>query len=137
VRGVVFSDAGEILLVREKEDGRWTVPGGWPDVQTSPAENVVNEIEEESGFRTRPIRLLAVYDRSRHPHEPPFPYHVYKLFFQCEIVGGEARANLEASEVAFFAGGALPELSASRVLPEQIHRFSEHRRNPHLPTDFD
>jgi len=78
VRGVVFNDAGKILLVRETSDGGWTLPGGWADVQTTPAENVTKEIEEESGYRTRAVKLLAVYDRSRHPHIPAFPHHVYK-----------------------------------------------------------
>ena len=136
VRGVVFrGDA--ILLVREREDGLWTLPGGWADIQTSPAENVVKEIREESGFVTRAVKLLAVYDRSRHAHTPLFPYHVYKLFFHCEIVGGEAATSLETSEVGFFREGELPDISVSRVLPAQIARFWEHQRNPDLPTDFD
>jgi ADP-ribose pyrophosphatase YjhB (NUDIX family) len=87
---------------------------------------------------SRPIKLPAVYDRDRQGHEPPFPYHVSKLFFLCEIVGGgEPRPNLEASEVAFFGQDELPELSTSRVLPARIHRFFEHRRHPECPTDFD
>jgi ADP-ribose pyrophosphatase YjhB (NUDIX family) len=137
VRGVAFNDAGEVLLVRETSDGGWTLPGGWADVQTSPAENVTKEVEEESGFRTRAVKLLAVYDRSRHPHVPPFPHHVYKLFFLCEIIGGEPRGSIETSEVGFFGEDDLPELSVSRVLPAQVTRFFEHRRNPHWPTDFD
>jgi ADP-ribose pyrophosphatase YjhB (NUDIX family) len=137
VRGVVFNADDAILLVQEREDGRWTLPGGWADVQTSPAENVVKEIEEESGYRTRATKLLAVYDRSRHPHVPPFPHHVYKLFFLCELVDGAPRGSIETSDVGFFRESELPELSLSRVLPSQLYRFFEHRRNPDLPADFD
>lgn len=136
VRGVIFR-GDTILLVREREDGLWTLPGGWADIQTSPAENVIKEIQEESGFLTRAVKLLAVYDRSLHAHTPLFPYHVYKLFFQCEIIGGEANASLETSEVAFFGEDELPQISISRVLPSQINRFFEHRRNADWPTDFD
>ena len=136
VRGVVFREDA-LLLVREREDGKWTLPGGWADVQASPAENVVREIQEESGFLTRAVKLRAVYDRSRHPHVPLFPHHVYKLFFRCEIIGGEAAESLETSEVAFFREHEIPDLSLSRVLPAQIDRFFQHLRNPEWPTDFD
>jgi ADP-ribose pyrophosphatase YjhB (NUDIX family) len=136
-RGVVFRE-GKILLVREVMDGgRWTLPGGWADVNASPAENVVREIREESGFETRTVKLLAVFDRSKHPHLPPFPHHVYKLFFLCEITGGEARTSVETSEVAFFGESEIPELSITRVTPCQIARFFDHARHPDWPTDFD
>src|SRR5262245_49515037 len=49
VRGACFVD-GRVLLVREISDGRWTLPGGWADVNQSAAECVVREIFEESGF---------------------------------------------------------------------------------------
>lgn len=137
VRGVVFSEE-QILLVREIADGgRWTLPGGWADVNETPSEAVVREVFEESGFKTEVVRLLALYDRTRQGHLPPFPYHVYKLFFLCRITGGEPTTNLEASEIAFFDRDALPELSVSRVTAKQIERLFEHRENPGMPTDFD
>ena len=136
VRGVVFRD-DKILLVRERSDGHWTLPGGWADVNASPAENVVREIIEESGFQTRVVKLLAVFDRSKHPHEPAFPFHVYKLFLLCEIIGGAAAHSSETDGVEFFAEQELPALSGTRITAAQIHRMFEHRRNPALPTDFD
>ncbi len=137
VRGVVFRDA-QILLVREVLDHhRWTLPGGWADVNEAPAEAVTREIFEESGFETKAVKLLAVYDRTLQGHTPPMPYHVYKLFFLCELIGGEAQPSYETSEVAFFSENNIPELSRSRVLPHQIQRFFEHYRNRDLPTDFD
>jgi len=136
-RGVVFQK-DRILLVREVMDGnRWTLPGGWADVNASPADNVVREIREESGFETRAVKLIALYDRARHPHLPPFPHHVYKAFFRCEITGGQARTSLETSEVGFFPEDEIPELSVTRVTPGQIARCFEHFRHPGLPTDFD
>ncbi len=138
VRGVVFrGDA--VLLVREKSDGCWTLPGGWADVCESPAENVVREIHEEAGVKARPLKILAIYDRSRHPHEPAFPFHVYKMFILCEAVDGVLSASgTETDAVAFFREDELPEqLSLTRVTPWQIHRMFEHHRNPGLPTDFD
>jgi ADP-ribose pyrophosphatase YjhB (NUDIX family) len=136
MRGVVFREHC-VLLVREKEDGRWTLPGGWADISESPREAVVREVREESGYETRPVKLLAVYDRSKHGHMPPFAFHVYKLFFHCEIVGGAPAASHETTAVEFFAEDALPDLSLSRVTPQQIHRLFEHLHDPRLATDFD
>ncbi|MDY7019917.1 MAG: NUDIX hydrolase [Cyanobacteriota bacterium] len=137
VRGVVFRDS-KILMVREVLDNhRWTLPGGWADVNETPTEAVTREVFEESGFETKVIKLLAVYDRTKQGHQPPMPYHAYKLFFLCEIIGGEAKSSYETSEVGFFAEDNIPELSVSRVLPHQIKRFFEYDRNPSLPTDVD
>jgi ADP-ribose pyrophosphatase YjhB (NUDIX family) len=135
VRGIVFRD-NQILLVKEKEDGGWTLPGGWADVGQSPAECVVREVYEESGFHTRAIKLIAVYDRNKHPH-PPVPYHVYRLFFLCELLGGFPTTSIETTEVGFFAEDAIPALSVFRVTTAQIAQSFEYHRNPDLPTAFD
>lgn len=137
VRGVVFRD-GRILLVREVQDGgRWTLPGGWADVNEPPSAAVEREIREESGFEAKAVKLLAVYDRETQGHRPPYARSIFKLFFRCEISGGEARASHETSGADFFAEDATPELSEARVLPKQIRRFFEHLRDPSLPADFD
>ena len=136
VRGVVFRD-GKILLVQERSDGGWTLPGGWADPGQSPSESVVREIFEESGYETQARRLLAVYDRSKHPHTPPAPFHIYKLFFLCEIMGGSSQTSYETTAVDFFAENEIPPLSVSRILPFQIARMFEHHRNPDLPIYFD
>lgn len=135
VRGVVFLE-GKILLVREREDGGWTLPGGWADVGESPAEAVVKEIREESGYETRAVKLLAVLDRDRHGH-PPLTWHAWKLFIRCELVGGAPADSIETEGARFFDEHEIPELSRSRVMPAQIRRLFEHLRDPDLPTDFD
>jgi ADP-ribose pyrophosphatase YjhB (NUDIX family) len=137
VRGAVFKE-GKILLVQERSDpGRWSLPGGWADVNRSPRECVVSEVREEAGLEVSPVKLAAVYDRARHPHTPPFPFHVYKMFFICEIIGGVLSPGLETAAVAFFEANQLPELSVSRVLHDQIHRMFAHATSPALPTEFD
>ena len=136
VRGVVFRDH-KILLVRERSDGHWTLPGGWADVNDSPSEAVEREILEESGFTAKSRRLLALYDRAKHGHSPPFAFHVYKLFIECELTGGSPATSYETTAVDFFAEDALPPLSTSRVLPEQIKHCFKMRRDPQAPTYFD
>jgi ADP-ribose pyrophosphatase YjhB (NUDIX family) len=136
VRGVVFQDH-KILLVKEVADGGWTLPGGWADVNQSPGESVVREIREESGYETEPLKVLAIYDRSKHGHVPAFAFHVYKIFFLCRLIGGEASTSHETSDVGFFAQDELPELSLSRVTPEQLTRLFEHYHHPEWATDYD
>jgi ADP-ribose pyrophosphatase YjhB (NUDIX family) len=137
VRGAVFQD-GRVLLVQERADpGRWALPGGWADVNRSPRECVITEVREEAGLEVRPIKLAAVYDRARHPHVPPRPFHTYKMFFICETVGGTASPGLETEDVGFFDVDRLPALSLGRVLAYQIRRMLDHAKSPGLPTDFD
>jgi ADP-ribose pyrophosphatase YjhB (NUDIX family) len=135
VRGVVFQD-GKILLVQERSDGMWTLPGGWADVGDSPADAVVREIREESGYETRATKLLALLDRNRHDH-PPHVNHIYKVFIRCEIIGGSPTTSHEIQGVGFFAEDRIPELSLTRNVPSQIARMFEHYRQLNLHADFD
>ncbi len=135
VRGAVFRDDA-LLFVKERWDGCWTLPGGWADIGDSPSEVAVREVYEESGYHTRAVKLLAVYDRDKQGH-PPFEHYVYKLFFQCELLGGSPSTSIETDEVAFFGEDEIPELSLTRIMPTQIARIFQHHRNPDLPTDFD
>lgn len=138
VRGAVFDAAGRILLVREAADaGRWSLPGGWVDVNQTPAESVVREVAEESGYRVRIRKLAAAWDKARQGH-PPGPFSVVKLYFICALEGGEARTSLETTEVAWFAEHELPsDLSRRRILPHQLARMFAHWRQPELPAEFD
>jgi ADP-ribose pyrophosphatase YjhB (NUDIX family) len=135
VRGAAFVD-GRVLLVREIIDGKWTLPGGWADINQSAAECVVREIAEESGFEARTLKLAAVrdYQKSGHPRNVD---SIYKMFFICEITGGAARASDETSEVAFFPRDALPPLSLGRTTAAQIESMFHHAEHPDLATEFD
>ena len=135
VLGVVFRD-DRVLLVRQRGEGQWSLPGGWADVGESPGEAVVRETREESGFQTRASKLIAVLDRDRQGHTP-LPFYVYKLLFLCELVGGDAATSAETDAVDFFAETDLPELSIGRVTEKQIARVFEHHRHPDWPADFD
>ena len=135
VRAAVFRDSA-LLLVKERSDGCWTLPGGWADVGDSPSTAAAREVKEESGYDVKARKLLAVLDRNLHGH-PPIPYHAYKLFFLCDLLGGEARTGLETENVGFFAEREIPPLSLTRVTPAQISRLFDHLRHPEQPTQFD
>ena len=119
VRGLILNDQNQVLLVQETVDHKWTLPGGWADVGLTPAENVLKEIEEETGFKAEVIRLLAVLDKRNYPH-PPQTHYVYKLCFLCKIQEGSFDPNFDIGGVDWFDMNTLPELSADRILEEQL-----------------
>ncbi len=137
VRGVVFR-GGELLLVKEREDGCWTLPGGWADVTDTPAQVAEREVFEEAGYQVRAVKLLAIYDRDlpRHGH-PPNPHAVYKMFFLCELQGGSPTTSMETEAVGFFAPDNLPELSTKRVTEVQIRRLFDRFANSDWSAEFD
>ena len=136
VRGAAFVE-GRILMVREISDDRWTLPGGWADVNQSARECIEREIAEESGFKARALKLAAVRDYQKSGSPQRHFDSIYKMFFLCEIIGGGAQPSDETSEVAFFARDALPPLSLGRSTAAQIERMFEHHEHPDLATDFD
>lgn len=135
IRGVVFKD-NQILMVKESMDDRWALPGGFCDIGLSPSENIIKEIKEESGYATVPVKLLALLDKNKYPH-PPQPYHYYKIFIRCEIVGGAPSTGIETNGVQFFSENNLPSLSMDRNTESQINLMFEFLRNPAKDTVFD
>ena len=133
VRGAVFNDDGDVLLVREiADEGRWTLPGGWCDINEKPSSAVERELREEAGLITKATQLAAVIDRDSWPHYPPLDHQVYKLFFICEQQAAEdlTYTSNETSEIGWFDVENPPELSAGRVLPDQLLMMRDHWRNP-------
>lgn len=138
VRAAVFDEAGRILMVRETEDAhRWTLPGGWADVNQTAAQSAVREVFEESGYHVRPVKLAAAWDKAKQGLVLG-PFSITTMWFVCALEGGEATTSMETSEVAWFAEDSIPDdLSARRVNMRQIARMFEHWRHPDLPTEFD
>ena len=118
VRGAVFRD-DKLLLVKERNDGGWTMPGGWGDVGDMPSQSVEREVYEEAGFRVKARKVIGVYDANRTP--PLEIFHAYKIVFLCEILNGEPRPSKETSEVLFFKYADIPaELSGERTKHRHI-----------------
>lgn len=138
VRGVIFDEQERVLLMREKADGRWSLPGGWADPGDSPSAAVAREILEETGYRSSAVKLVSCWDRELQANPPPLPVHVYKLFFLCRTDGpAQPAAALETLTVGWFYLGELPPLSLGRVNQWQLKRALAHHRDPTLPTEFD
>ena len=135
VRGAIIRD-GRILLVQEKADGRWCMPGGWADVGELPSEMVAREAVEESGLRVAPRRIVGVYDANRMGERLEF-FHAYKVVFLCDILGGEPRAGDETLAAEFFPFEELPPLSSPRTDRRHLEEVRAHLSNPNRPVAFD
>jgi ADP-ribose pyrophosphatase YjhB (NUDIX family) len=137
VRLAVFRD-DRVLLVRERTDGCWALPGGFVDVGDSPADAASRETREEAGVEARVVRLSGVYDNRLHPEGPPQLFHIHKLVFVGELIDPDARPQpgLETTDAAFQPLGALPQLSLGRTLPLHIEHAQRVARDrsalPHL-----
>jgi ADP-ribose pyrophosphatase YjhB (NUDIX family) len=131
IRSVVFKD-NQILMVKEKSDGKWTIPGGWADIGYSPYEIAVKETFEEAGLIVEPLRVLAIMDKKCHPH-PPSPFYSYKIFIQCKIKGGNLQAGIETLDANFFSENEFPELSDERLTLDQLKLIFERVTYPNIP----
>ncbi|MDR0394045.1 MAG: NUDIX hydrolase N-terminal domain-containing protein [Tannerella sp.] len=129
IRVVIFNEKDEVLLVKEKLDGRWALPGGWSDVGYTPVEVAVKEAKEETGLDVRVVRLLAVFDKRCYDH-PASPFYVYKFCFLCEVTGGNDDLTFDILDKGYFALDSLPALSLDRILPEQLALLDTLRRDP-------
>jgi len=135
VRGAVFKE-GKILLVREKIDDGWTMPGGWADVGDSPAKGAEREVWEESGFRVRASKVVGVYDANR--AETLELYHAVKLVFLCDIISGEARTSDETTDVGFFGQDEIPQpFAGERTKTRHIEHAFNAYSDATVPTVFE
>jgi ADP-ribose pyrophosphatase YjhB (NUDIX family) len=138
VRGAVFDDRERVLLMQEKSDGRWSLPGGWADPGEPPSVAATREVLEETGYPSSAVKLIACWDRDLQGNPPPLSVHVYKLFFLCRRDGPPRPPQpLETLDVGWFSLDALPPLSLGRVNHRQLARALAHHRDPSLATEFD
>ena len=135
IRAAVFHE-NKILMVKEKLDNRWSLPGGWADIDLSLKENLIKEAMEEAGAKIIPERILAVYDRNRNTNIL-FPHSVYKIFVQCKYLESKFVENIETEETGFFSVDQLPELSETRNTASQIKMCFRYKDRPFHEPYFD
>ena len=134
-RAAVFMD-DKILLVHEN-NGTWSLPGGWCDVDQSIASNTEKEVKEEAGFTVKAEKLIAVQDWRKH-NVTNYAYGVVKAFVMCRYESGNFEENIETTEIAFFGKDELPDhLAVEKCTREQILMCFEAYENPEMPTLFD
>ncbi len=135
VRAAVIRD-NKILMVKEKVDGRWSLPGGWADVNTSVSESAVKECFEEAGAIVEPKRVIAVHMANRQ-NNFIYPFTIYKIIIECELIEYKFKENTETLGSAFFDFDNLPELSIERNTTDQIRICFEANKSEVFETIFD
>ena len=134
VRGAVVHE-GKILLIQERMDGRWAMPGGWADLGNAPASVAEREVWEESGYHVKAEKVVAVIDANR--IEPMEFYHAFKIIFLCTLIGGEPQVSHETMAVDFFDLNDLPPLSLYRTDESMLREVFAHIQDPNRRTAFD
>ena len=128
-RAAVFKE-DRVLMVKER-DGKWSLPGGWVDVDQSVADNTVKEVLEEAGINVTAEKIIAVQDGVKNNlgcSLGTVPYGVTKIFVLCRITDdneNEFVKNIETSERGYFEIDNLPELSEIRNTEKQIRMCFE------------
>lgn len=135
VRSAVIKD-GEILLVQERTDEHWAMPGGWADVGNFPASVAERETEEESGYIVKAKKVVGVFDANRSGRPMEF-FHAFKIIFLCDLIGGEPKTSDETINVGFFAFDDLPPLSLNRTNDRYINEVKLHLADPNRATFFE
>lgn len=135
VRGLIVKD-GKVLMVKEIADGLWTLPGGWCDTGLTPSENIEKEIREETGLRAKAVKLLAIFDQTKHRKSETMQ-HIYTIYFLCEILEGELTTSIETAAVEFFPANKLPPLSKERITAMQFEKAFSIASDEHQTIYFD
>jgi ADP-ribose pyrophosphatase YjhB (NUDIX family) len=135
IRASVFK-GDHILLIRERIDRRWAMPGGWADVNTTVSESVIRECVEEAGAEVIPKRIIAILLANKH-NDPLLPFTIYKIFVECQLISEDFRENTETLEAGFFKMENIPELSRGRTTIEQIRMCFEARKQKLVEPLFD
>lgn len=133
IRAAVFNENNQILLIQEKADQLWAMPGGWTDISYSPAEVAEKECMEEAGISVKAVKLLGILDKQKQKMPPAFEY-VYKIFMLCEKQDNHISTGSETMDVGWFSEDTIPELSTPRNTHEQIKlMFACHRKEVTQP----
>lgn len=125
----------KILLVREN-NGKWSLPGGWVDVNVSVKENIIKETKEEAGLDVKVDKIIAVQDRAKH-NSPVYAYGVCKIFALCTVIGGKFADNIETTDFQYFSENEIPELATEKNNEEQIRMCFEAYHSKYWETLLD
>jgi ADP-ribose pyrophosphatase YjhB (NUDIX family) len=135
VRAAIFEE-NKILLVQEKVDHSWSMPGGFADVNELPSKMIEREVFEESGIIAKAKKVVGIFD-ANHDREPLAVHHAYKIIYLCEITGGLLRGSNETVSSRFFPVDELPVFSETRTDLRHIWEAYQHILDPNRPAFFE
>ena len=123
VDGIVENDKNEILLVKNRRHGVWTIPGGQVETGENLIDAVVREIREESGITATVNKLVCVSSNTCTYQG----YNGYDMVptkvmfgFACTYIEGELGNSDETSESKWVPKQSVLDYI---VVPNLIERF--------------
>ena len=120
---IVTNEYNEALFIRRGDTRTWAPPGGALESGELPTAAVVREVEEETGLKVMPARLVGVYYRWQRPDG-------FLLFsFRCLQRGGELRPSSESLQVGFLPAVPLPAPMLG-IHREHLQRALRHYGGP-------
>ena len=134
-RAAIFQ--GEKILLVQENDLRWSLPGGWANVDISVGENTVKEVREEAGLETATRLVIAIQDRNKHNLPLSAYFGICKIFVLCDLIGGSFQPNLETVDSGYFSLDELPPLSTEKVTEDQIRMCFDAYHADHWTTLLD
>lgn len=102
VAGIVVDDAGRVLIVQRRDNGRWEPPGGILEPDETIEQGVQREVLEESGVQVEVQRLTGVYQNMTR--------HIVALVYRCHPVGGSPHPSDETAEVRWVERSQIDDL---------------------------
>lgn len=94
VAGIVVNDAGEILVIKRRDNGHWEPPGGILELPETFQAGVRREVLEETGITVTVDRLTGAYKNLNRG--------IVALVFRCTPASGTAHATSEAVAVRWM-----------------------------------
>jgi ADP-ribose pyrophosphatase YjhB (NUDIX family) len=127
VAAVIKDEEGRVLLIKRSDNRRWSLPAGGIDPGETPAQAITREVQEETGLRVGPTRVLGVFggEGFRHTYENGDRVEFLCVLFKCEVLGGRLEAiDGEALGFRYFETEDLPDL----ILKYPRHVFAREER---------
>jgi len=119
---VVLDDEHHLLLVKramEPAKGTWCLPGGFVELDETPAEGAVRELQEETGLKGTVGQLIDVVGEDSSFYGP-----LIIIGYHISPQGGTLRAGDDAAEVRYFPLADLPQVAfaSHRAIIDAIAR---------------
>lgn len=129
--GAIIVRDSRVLLVRRGNpplQGEWSIPGGLVETGETTREAVVREIREETGLKIEPVSLVEVFERILRDTEAKVQYHFVLIDYLCRVVGGEANAGSDVTELRWAAAADLERFSVAAdtcaVIRKALHSLN-------------
>ncbi|MFB6624253.1 NUDIX domain-containing protein [Streptomyces sp. NPDC056374] len=115
VTAFVVNEAGEVLLERRSDNGRWGMPGGVQEIGENIAGTVRREVLEETGISVEVIGLVGVFTDPGHVIEfsDGEVRQEFSLCFRARPIGGEITVSRESFEVRWVPRSEVASLDMS------------------------